>query len=287
MSSAEKSINGEWSAVITPRQSLFHIPLRELWDYRELIALLAHRDFVSQYKQTILGSLWYVIQPLLQTLMFIFVFNRVAKIPTGDIPPMLFYLSGTVCWRYFADCVTKTAGTFTGNQHIFDKVYFPRLVVPISQLITNLVGFTMGLVMFLGFYLWYYFQGAPVHPDWRIIVLPVLVVEMACLGLGVGCLVSGLTNRFRDLGVLLGFFMQLWMYASCVVYPLSVVPEQYRWLFSLNPIVFVIESFRFAFMGEGTVTFAQVAISAVISIAVLVLGLVVFNRVSQTSVDTA
>lgn len=272
---------------ITPHRSLLHIPFRELWEYRELIGLLAHRDFVSQYKQTVLGSFWYFLQPLLQSLMFIFVFTKVAQIPTGDVPPMLFYLSGTVCWRYFSECVTKTANTFTGNQHLFDKVYFPRLAVPISLLITNLVGFAMGLFLFLGFYIWFYLHGAPIHLDWRLIVLPVLVVQMAALGLGVGCLISGMTSRFRDLQVLLGFFMQLWMYASCVVYPLKSVPESYRWIYDLNPIVFVIEAFRFAFMGEGTVTFAQVAISAVLSIGILFLGLIVFNKVEQTSVDTA
>jgi lipopolysaccharide transport system permease protein len=272
---------------ITSKRSLLHIPFRELWEYRELIGLLAHRDFVSQYKQTILGSFWYVLQPLFQSFMFIFVFTKVAKVPTADLPPMLFYLSGIVCWRYFSECVTKTANTFTGNQHLFDKVYFPRLAVPISQLITNLVGFGMGLVLFLGFYLWFYFHGAAIHPDWRLIVVPVLVIQMAALGLGVGCLISGMTNRFRDLQVLLGFFMQLWMYASCVVYPLRVVPESYRWIYDFNPIVFVIESFRFAFMGEGTVTFSQVAISAVLSLGILFLGLIVFNKVEQTSVDTA
>ena len=282
MSSENKQITR-----ITPHRGLLHIPLRELWEYRELIGLLAHRDFVSQYKQTVLGSFWYVLQPLLQAFMFIFVFSNVAKISTGDLPPMLFYLSGIVCWRYFSECVTKTANTFTGNQHLFDKVYFPRLAVPISQIITNLVGFSMGFVMFLGFYLWYYFHGVPIHPDWRIIVLPVLIIQMAALGLGVGCLISGMTNRFRDLQVLLGFFMQLWMYASCVVYPLKVVPQSYRWVYELNPIVFVIESFRFAFMGEGTVTFTQVAISAVLSFGILAFGLIVFNKVEQTSVDTA
>jgi lipopolysaccharide transport system permease protein len=273
--------------VIVPKRGLLRLPFGELWNYRELIALLAHRDFISQYKQTVLGSCWYFLQPLLQSLMFVFVFSRVAKIPTGNIPPMLFYLSGTVCWRYFSDCVTKTANTFTANQNIFDKVYFPRLAVPISQLLTNLVGFGMGLLLFLGFYLWFYFHDAPIHPDWRLVVLPVLVVQMAALGLGVGCLISGLTSKYRDLQVLLGFFMQLWMYASCVVYPLNVVPEAYRWIYSLNPIVFVIESFRFAFMGEGTVTFVQIAISAVLSVGILFVGLVVFNKVEQTSVDTA
>ncbi len=284
---SSSSTSQSWTTVISPRRNLLHIPFKELWDYREMIGLMAHRDFVSQYKQTVLGSFWYVLQPLLQSLMFVMVFTKVAKIPTGEIPPILFFLSGTVCWRYFSECVTKTANTFTSNQGMFDKVYFPRLAVPISQLITSLVGFAMGLVLFMVFYAWFYFKGAPIHLDWRIIVLPVLIIQMAALGLGVGCLISGVTNRFRDLQVLLGFFMQLWMYASCVVYPLKVVPETYRWMYDWNPIVFVIESFRFAFMGEGTVTFHQVAVSAVLSIAILFLGLIVFNKVEQTSVDTA
>lgn len=277
----------EKTIYIRPVGGIFNLHWKELWEYRELILLLAHRDFVALYKQTVLGSLWYVLQPLLQSLMFVLVFNKVAQIPTGGIPPILFYLSGSVCWRYFSECVSKTALTFTSNQNLFDKVYFPRLAVPISQLITNLIGFGMGFVLFIGFYLYYYFQGAPIHPDWRIIVLPVLIIQMAALGLGVGCLISAMTTKFRDLQVLLGFFMQLWMYASCVVYPLKVVPEKYRWIYDFNPVVFVIESFRFALMGEGTVTFLQIAISAVISLVVLVLGLAVFNRVSQTSVDTA
>jgi len=272
---------------IRPAGGIFNLNWKELWEYRELILLLAHRDFVALYKQTVLGSLWYFLQPLLQSLMFVLVFTKVAQIPTGGIPPILFYLSGSVCWRYFSECVSKTALTFTSNQNLFDKVYFPRLAVPVSQLITNLVGFGMGFVLFIGFYLYFYFKGAPIHPDWRIIVLPVLIVQMAALGLGVGCLISAMTSRFRDLQVLLGFFMQLWMYASCVVYPLKVVPEKYRWIYDFNPVVFVIESFRFALMGEGTVTFLQIAISAVISLVILVFGLAVFNRVSQTCVDTA
>ncbi len=287
MSVPSKTVDGEWTAVIEPQKTLLHVPVRELWSYRELIGLLVHRDFVSQYKQTILGSFWYVLQPLMTSFMFIFVFTKVARIPTGEIPPMLFYLSGIICWRYFSECVSKTATTFTSSHAIFDKVYFPRLAVPISQLITNLIGFGMGLVLFLGFYIYFYLKGAPIQPGWRIIVLPVLLLQMAALGLGVGCFISGLTNRFRDLQVMLGFFLQLWMYASCVVYPLSVVPEEYRWVFNLNPIVFVIESFRYAFMGEGMVTFAQLAISVLLSVGVLFLGLIVFNKVSQTSVDTA
>lgn len=260
---------------------------REVWEYRELILLLAHRDFVAKYKQTILGSLWYVLQPLLQSVMFIFVFSKIAQLPTAGVPPMLFYLSGTILWRYFSECVSSTATTFTASQNIFDKVYFPRIAVPLSQLITNLVGLGMGLLLFSAFYFYFLAKGASLSLDWRIIVLPVLILQMAALGLGVGCLITSLTNKFRDLQILLGFFLQLWMYASCVVYPLSAVPGDYRWIFELNPIVFVIESFRFAVFGEGTVTLRQVVVGTLVSLVILFIGILTFNRTARTSVDTA
>ena len=275
----------KWTTVISANSSLLHIPFRELWEYRELIMRMVHRDFVSRYKQTILGSLWYVIQPVFTSLMFTLVFSKIAKISTGDIPPMLFFMAGTVCWRYFSDCVTNTASTFTANAALFDKVYFPRLVVPISQLIVNLIGFGMQLALFLGFYIFYYFQGADIHMGWRIIVLPVLLLQMALLGLGVGCFVSAVTTRFRDLQIMLGFFIQLWMYASCVVYPLSMVPPEWRWLYSINPMVFVIEAFRYAFMGHGTVYLVQIVSSFIIGIIVIFAGLILFNKMEKTCVD--
>ena len=246
---------------------------------------LVHRDFVARYKQTILGSAWYVIQPLFMSMMFTLVFNRIARISTGEIPPMLFFMSGTVCWGYFSSCVTNTATTFSANAGLFDKVYFPRLVVPISQLIVNLIGFGMQMGMFLIFYGYYYWQGAPIGMGWRIIVLPVLLFQMAALGLGVGCMVSAITTRFRDLQIMLGFFMQLWMYASCVVYPLSQVPENWRWIYSFNPMVFIIEAFRFAFMGQGTVYLIQLVVSMAVGIVVVFLGLVLFNKMGRTCVD--
>lgn len=198
---------------------------------------------------------------------------------------MLFFLAGTVCWSYFQSCVTQTASTFSANAGIFDKVYFPRLAVPISQLISNLIGLAMQMVLFLIFYVYYLWQGAGIEMGWRIIVLPVLILQMAALGLGVGCLVSGLTTCFRDLQIMLGFFMQLWMYASCVAYPLSSVPENFRWLFALNPMVFIIEAFRFAFMGQGTVYLWQICISMVVSIVVVFFGLALFNKMERTCVD--
>jgi len=275
----------QWTTVITARANILHIPFREIWEYRELVMRLVHRDFVSRYKQTVLGSAWYVIQPLFTSLMFTLVFNKIAKISTGEIPPMLFFMAGTVCWGYFSSCVTNTATTFSSNAGLFDKVYFPRLVVPISQLIVNLIGFGMQMGMFFAFYLYYYWQGAPIGMGWRIIVLPVLLFQMAALGLGVGCMVSAVTTRFRDLQIMLGFFMQLWMYASCVVYPLSLVPENYRWIYSLNPMVFIIEAFRFSFMGQGTVYLIQLVVSMAVGIVVIFLGLILFNKMERTCVD--
>jgi lipopolysaccharide transport system permease protein len=279
------STHREWTTVITSEHKLLHIPWKELWEYRELIMRLVHRDFVSRYKQTVLGSAWFVVQPLFTSLMFTLVFNKIAKISTGEIPPMLFFLAGTVCWTYFSSCVTNTASTFSANASLFDKVYFPRLVVPISQLIVNLIGFGMQMVLFLIFYIYYFVQGADITMGWRIVVLPVLLLQMAALGLGVGCMVSAVTTRFRDLQIMLSFFMQLWMYASCVVYPLSMVPENWRWVYALNPMVFVIEAFRYAFMGQGTVYLWQIVVSFFVSIVVVLVGLVMFNRTQRTCVD--
>ena len=279
------SSSHELTTVIKPHENLFHIPWKEIWAYRELVMRLVQRDFISRYKQTLLGSAWYVIQPLLTSLMFTLVFSKIAKISTGEIPPTLFFLGGTVCWGYFNSCVTNTAGTFIANSTLFDKVYFPRLVVPISQLIVNLIGFVMQMALFLAFYVYYALMGADIHMGWRIIVLPMLILQMAALGLGVGCMVSAVTTRFRDLQLLLGFFMQLWMYASCVVYPLSAVPENFRWIYALNPMVFIIEGFRFAFMGQGTVYLSQIVISFFISVFVVWAGIILFNKTERNCVD--
>jgi lipopolysaccharide transport system permease protein len=276
-----------WTTVIEPHVALFHIPWREIWEYRELIFRMVHRDYISRYKQTLFGSLWYVLQPLLTSLMFTLVFSNIAKISTGNTPPILFFLAGTVCWSYFSSCVTGTATTFISNASLFDKVYFPRLVVPISQLLVNLIGFVMQMALFLAFYIWYAFHGASISMGWRIIVLPVLLIQMGALGLGVGCFVSAITTRFRDLQILLSFFIQLWMYGSCVVYPFSLVPEgPMRLLYILNPMVSVIEAFRFVFLGEGTVTLWQVVISFVVSVTTIFFGVVLFNKTERTCVDS-
>lgn len=287
-SESEESIGfseENWTAVLKPPKGLFHIPWKELWEYKELIGLLVHRDYISIYKQTFLGSLWHVLQPLLQTIMFVLVFSNILKIPTNGIPPILFFLSGLACWRYFADCAIKISTTFIDNQGMFDKIYFPRIVVPIAQIIVNLIRFFIQIALFLCLYIFFYIKGAAIHPDWRLIVFPLLVIELGALGLGVGCLISAFTTRYRDLVMSVDFFMQLWMYASCVVYPLSEVPSSIRWFVEFNPIVPIIEAFRYAFMGAGAVTLSQTIRGGILSVIIMVFGIMVFNKVARKSVD--
>ena len=276
----------DWDRVVTARTGFLNLDLRELWSYRDLIYLLVRRDFIATYKQTILGPLWFLIQPVLSTVVFTVIFSNVAKLPTDGIPPFLFYLCGLVSWGYFSECLNKSASTFTGNANIFSKVYFPRLTVPVANAITNLITFGIQFGLFLAMLAWFWWKGAPVAPSWRVIVLPLLLLQMAMLGIGFGCLVSSMTTRYRDLAMLLGFFVQLWMYASCVVFPLSLYPKEWHWLLVLNPMVPVIESFRFAFLGSGTVEVWQLASGAAVSLAVFAVGILVFRRVERTFSDT-
>lgn len=275
-----------WDIVIRPAVGWLDIHLAELWRYRDLVMLFVRRDFVAVYKQTVLGPLWYLIQPLMTTLVFTVIFGKVAKIPTDGLPPMLFYLAGVVGWRYFADCLSKTSNTFIGNKHIFGKVYFPRLAVPISIVISNLISFGIQLVLFLGFVAYYYFNGAPVHPQSVLLFVPLLILQMAALGLGFGIIVSALTTKYRDLAQVVGFGVQLWMYATPIVYPSSQIPEKYQWLLVLNPMAPVIEMFRYAFLGAGTFRYTDLAISNVITLTVLVIGIVIFSRIEKNFMDT-
>lgn len=285
-SPAPKEDLSEWSKVVTPHDGWLGVRWREIWEYRDLISVFVRRDFVGTYKQTILGPLWFLLQPLFTTLVMSIIFGRVANISTDETPPFLFYFLGVVAWNYFADCLTKTATTFTANAGIFGKVYFPRLTVPIGVVVTNLITFAIQFSLFLVFLLFFYFKGAPVQPSFRVVVLPVLVFQMAALGLGVGCLVSSVTTRYRDLAMLVGFGTQLWMYASSVVFPLSIIPEKWKWLFVLNPMVPIIESFRFAFLGAGVIEIWQLAVSFVVSMLILLAGMTVFTRVERAVTDT-
>ncbi len=276
----------DWTLIIRPQRKWLDLRLSELWQARDLVMLFVWRDFVSYYKQTILGPLWYLIQPILTTIVFTVIFGRIADLPTDGLPQFLFYLSGTVIWSYFADCLNKTSLTFVSNSNLFGKVYFPRLAVPVSILISNLIAFSIQFALFLGFVVFYYIKGADVHPNAAILLTPLLLLIMAGLGLGFGVIVSSLTTRYRDLRFLVAFGVQLWMYATPVVYPLSSVPPNLRPLILANPLTAIVETFRYAFLGQGTVAPGMLAYSFGCMVVVLLVGLVIFNRVEQNFMDT-
>jgi lipopolysaccharide transport system permease protein len=276
-----------WSMVIEPQRGLLDLRLAELWRYRDLVLLFVRRDFVAVYKQTILGPLWYLIQPLLTTVTFTVIFGQIASLPTDGLPQFLFYMSGTVVWAYFAACLTKTSETFVQNANLFGKVYFPRMAVPVSILISNLITFAIQFLLFLVFVLFFAVRGAPIHPQWTWIALsPLLVLVMAGLGLGFGVIISSLTTKYRDLRFLVTFGVQLLMYATPVIYPASSIPARFQWLIQANPMTPVVEAFRYAFLGAGTVDAGGLLYSAAFTLVVVALGSVVFNRVEQTFMDT-
>ncbi len=275
-----------WSTEIKPKTGWFDVNLAEVWRYRDLIWLFVNRDFVSQYKQTVLGPLWFLLQPLFSTIIFTVIFSNVAHIPTDNVPPFLFYMAGTVVWGYFSNCVNATSNTFVANAYIFGKVYFPRLVMPLSNVITRLAMFGIQFALFLAFYGYFIAKGAPLHPNLYVLALPLLLLQMAFMGLGFGILVSSLTTKYRDLAFLVSFGIQLWMYATPVVYPLSQVPQKYRFLMDLNPMTAVVETFRYSFLGRGTVSGTSMCLSWAITLCVLGLGIVLFSRVEKTFMDT-
>lgn len=283
---SEFSRTQKWTAVITSKKPLLDLQLGELWQYRDMIALMVRRDIVATFKQTILGPVWYLIQPVISSVVFTVIFSGIGKIPTNGIPPFLFYLSGNLVWYYFSACLTSSSNTFRANASLFQRVYFPRLAVPLSQSIVNLWTFGIQAVIFAGFYLYFLWSGAPIAPSYRIIIIPFLILQCALLGLGVGCLISATTTRYRDLQIAVAPMIQLWMYASCVIFPRSSVPEHLQWLMTLNPVVPIVETFRFALMGQGQVEIYQWLTSLVITLALLVFGLVEFNRAERTMADT-
>ncbi len=276
----------EWTFIIRARSGWFDLHLADLWRYRDLVMMFVKRDFVSLYKQTILGPLWFIIQPLLTTLTFTVIFGNVAQLSTDGLPKILFYLSGITAWNYFSDCLLKTSETFAGNAHLFGKVYFPRLTVPISLSISNLITFGIQLGLFLCFYFYFLASGAAFKPTWALMLVIPLVLLMAALGLGSGIIVSSLTARYRDLKFLVQFGTQLLMYTTPVIIPLSKIPEKYRWIMVLNPMTSVIETFRFAFLGTGTFSWSHLFYSAVAAIVILTVGIVLFNRVEKRFMDT-
>lgn len=284
--SEEEGVVREWTTVIQPEAHWFDLRLRELWQYRDLVFLFVRRDFVAQYQQTILGPLWHLVHPLLITITFTIVFGRIAGIPTDSLPPFLFYLSGNVIWGYFSSSFAKTSNTFVANASVFGKIYFPRLAVPVSVLGTSLIGFAIQFLIFLAFLAYFMMRGAPVDPNLWILATPLLLVMMAGIGLGGGVILSAFTTRYRDLVSVVAFGVSLLMYMTPIVYPLSMVPSAYRPLVMTNPITPIVEAFRFAFLGVGTVSAGHLAYSAIFAFAVVVCGILIFNRIERTFMDT-
>jgi len=276
----------KWTTILRAKHPWWKINLKEIWLYRDLITLFVRRDIVAYYKQTILGPLWFLIQPLFTTIVFTTVFGTIAKIPTNGVPPLLFYMSGIVCWNYFAECLNKTSNTFVSNAGIFGKVYFPRMVTPISIVISNLFTFLIQLVLFVGFWLYFRIQGSGISITSNVILLPVLIAQMALLGLGIGIIISSLTTRYRDLTFAVGFCVQLWMYATPVVYPLSSVSGKLRFFVLLNPMTPVVETFKSIFLGSGTFDPIMLMYSWVGILVILAIGLLMFNRVEKNFMDT-
>ncbi len=281
-----ESNNEKWTTIITPKDKLFRLNLRELWQYRDLVRSFVKRDITSVYKQTILGPLWFLSQPIFTTLMFLLVFGNIAKIPTDGVPQVLFYMNGIILWNYFSSCLTSTSNTFVHNAYIFKKVYFSRLALPVSQVISALVKFSIQFLLFLIMLLVYWLAGSAVSPSWAVLIIPFFVLQMAMLGLGVGLIVTSLTTKYRDMAHLVTFAVQLWMYATPIVYPLSMVPEKWRSLYMLNPVVPVLEGFKHAFFSTGMPSFTEYGISIATTLILLFGGILVFNLVERNFVDT-
>lgn len=277
----------KFTLVIKPHQKLWQVDLKEIWRYRDLMTLFVKRNIVVQYKQTVLGPLWYIIQPLLTVIMNMVVFGGIAKMSTDGVPQALFYLAGNVCWLYFSSCLNGTSSTFTANQAMFGKVYFPRLVVPLATVTSNLVRFGIQLLLMLIVYLYFVFTGTDVCPNWSLVLLPVYIIMLAGLGLGFGIIVSSMTTKYRDLSILFTFVVQLWMYGTPIVYPLSMVTnETLRTLMLINPVTSIIEAFKYSTLGQGFFSWTALGYSFAFMCVLLVLGVVVFNRVQRSFMDT-
>lgn len=276
---------GKWTQVIEPRRKWLDIDLREIYRYRDLIRLFVNRDFVTVYKQTILGPMWFVLNPLFTTIIYTFVFGQLAKIPTDGVPQTLFYYSGTMLWNYFSTCLSSGADVFTGNAGLFGKVYFPRLTVPISKVFSNLISVAIQFATLAAFYLYYALTGATVRPNLWMLAFPLMLAQIAAIGMGFGIIISALTTKYRDLRQFVTFGITLWMYATPIVYPLSTVPDRYKWIMVLNPVSAPIEGFRAAFFSVGGGSPLMTTASIVITVVMLFFGLVLFNRNERTFVD--
>ena len=282
----EKDTGRSWSLIIRPHGGWFELHLSDLWRYRDLVWMFVRRDFSAQFKQTLLGPIWFVLQPLLTTLVFVIVFGNIAKLSTDGLPKLLFYLSGNIVWMYFSGVLTAASNTFVANAHLFGKVYFPRLAVPLSLSISHLLKFGLQFLFFLCFVGYYVLMGTPIHFTPFAWLFPLLVLIMAGQALGLGVLFSAMTTKYRDLRFLLEFGVRLLMYATPVVYPLASIPDKWRWFLLVNPMTPVIETFRLAFLGKGTFSWWHLGYSAGFAVVSLLLGAAIFNRVERTFMDT-
>ena len=276
-----------WDLIIKPRTDLFEINLREVWRYRDLMWMFIKRDFAAQYKQTVLGPLWHFIQPLFTTLIFVVVFSRIAAISTDGLPPLIFYLSGITIWNYFSSCLIATSNTFVANAYIFGKVYFPRLVMPLSVVLSNMVKFGIQLLLLVAAMIWYAINGMEIHSGGSLFLIPLVILMMACMGLGLGIIISSLTTKYRDFAVLVTFGVQLLMYATPVVFPMSAVksPDLKFWL-SINPLTPLVEAFRYALLGAGSFDAIHLLYSGIFILLLLISGLFLFGKVEKTFMDT-
>ncbi|MEQ3690096.1 MAG: ABC transporter permease [Flavobacterium sp.] len=281
----ETVINEQWDSVIESKHSLLAINFNELWHYRDLLILFVRRDFVTVYKQTILGPLWFFIQPILTTITFTVIFGNVAQLSTDGAPKLVFYMAGITLWNYFSTCLTAVSAVFNSNASIFGKVYFPRLIMPLTIVISNLMKFGVQFLMFLLFVSYFFFQGE-IQPNVYILLTPVIIVIMAIIAMGIGLILSSMTTKYKDLNMLIGFGIQLFMYATPVIYPSSSIPEDYQWVINLNPLVGLFDYMRYAYLGVGSFNTFNLLYPITFAILILFLGIIIFNKVQKTFMDT-
>lgn len=276
----------KWDLIIEPQQGLLDVNFKEIWNYRDLLFLFVKRDVVTVYKQTVLGPIWFFVQPIMTMLVYIVVFGNIAGIPTDGIPKPLFYLSGIIIWNYFSECFLKTSDTFTVNQDMFGKVYFPRLIMPLSKVVSGLIKFFIQFFLFMVVYLYFLVDGVPVQLGVELLLVPYFIVLMALLGLGFGLIFTSMTTKYRDLKFLIQFGVQLLMYATPIIYPMSEIPEKIRYFIFFNPLSHIVEGFKLAFLGQGSLTTSGLLYSSFCTLIVLIVGILIFNKTEKTFVDT-
>ncbi|SUP53622.1 Inner membrane transport permease yadH [Weeksella virosa] len=284
--STEKEYQENWTNVIESKNNLFSLNLKEVWRYKDLVYMLVRRDFVTSFKQTILGPLWFFINPIFTTVMYVIVFGNIANISTDGAPKIPFYLSGVILWNYFSSCLNNTSNVFRGNASIFGKVYFPRLVMPLAIVTSNLMQFGVQFCLFIVFLLYYLIVDKNVHPNAWILITPILIVMMAAFAMGTGMIFSAMTTKYKDLSMLLGFGVSLYMYVTPVVYPISAIPEKYRWIAELNPLTGIFECFKYAYLGVGDFNLGMLVYSAFFIFIILMIGTLIFNKVEKSFMDT-